>query len=182
MEQADVGRERNPVGEEPATRVVLEASRALSSSDWAVVATCTNGALYVGRCDYGDGDDTTGGFDITPLDEFLSWLVREGFDQDADGLTVYAAERGLTSSPWEEMTDPSGLPDGLSVVATSDAGDTRIAEAGSGLSRACWISTGCLHALSLLADRCQGPDAWEQAERLLVEAGVTAVPRDRGYV
>jgi len=146
------------------------------------VATCINGVLYVGRCDYGDGDDTTGGFDITPLDEFLSWLVRERFGQDADGLTAYATERGLTPSTWEEITDPSGLPNGLSVVAISDAGDARIGEVGPGLSRACWISTGCLLALSLLEDCCQGPDAWERVERLLGEAGVTAVPRDRGYV
>lgn len=167
---------------EPLSRIVLEESRALLSSDWAIVATCVQGVLYVGRCDYGDGDETTGGMDITPVDALLSWLVRNRFGEEADGLTAYVNERGFTSSPWEEITDPGGLPDGLSVVVMSDEGAAQIAQIGSGAPRACWVAAGCLLALSLLADQCQGPDAWERVEHLVAQAGVTAVTRDRGYV
>ncbi len=138
------------MGEQPAQRVVLEESRALLSSDWAIVAKCIQGGLYVGRCDYGDGDETTEGFDITPVDALLSWLVRDRFGEDTEGLTAYAKERGFTPTAWEEITDSKDMPEGLSVVAMSDEGDAQIAQIGSGAPQACWLSTGCLLALSLL--------------------------------
>lgn len=167
---------------EPLSRIVLEQRQGLFAGDWVVVATCISGGLYVGRCDYGDGDDSTEGFDITPVDELLSWLVRDRFCEDADGLIEYAQRKGLPVSLWEKITDPSDLPVGLSVVVIFGEGDAQITQVGLTSARTCRVSKGCVLALSLLADRCQGSDALDRVERVVAMAGVTAVPRDRGYV
>lgn len=161
-------------------RIVLETSD--RTSDWSIVAACIDSALYVGRCDFSDSAETTGGFDIEPIQDFLTWMIRDRFGSDADSLIEYIERNGLTVTSWLGLDKTENLADGLSIAEFGPKNAAQLSQVGWRSPRTCTIIEGDVLALLLLADRCQGASAWIRVEELLARAGMEGIPRDRGYV
>jgi hypothetical protein len=168
---------------EPAVvhRVVLEESRAMASSDMAVVATYVDGALHVAQCDYGDGDESTRGFDVDEPLALLAALLEERFGSLATAFDDY-----LDRHFWR-----SGVLE-LDMVPLASAGHVRVT-AGPGTKAFIWDSRAWPEqvlriddwpslTLALLADRVQGRDAYAGAQALMERCDIGVTPRDRGYV
>lgn len=172
------GRTRMEQG--PVRRLQLEGRHAMLSADWVVVATWAGAALYIGKCDYGDGDETTCGFDIDDPVALLAWMVADRFGHDQAGLEEYAERVGITAV--------RGQRAGRSATRDSEVA-VELSAAGATVAFADWQRETTVDiddwqglTLLMLADRCQGPGAWSRVQQLAEQAGVATTSRDRGYV
>lgn len=163
-------------------RLVLEQEYQLLSGDWAVIAKCVEDVLYVGRCDYGDSDEATSGIDVAPVSALLEWMIREKFGDSGDAVREYAIGRGIAVGDWVVSGAETDSSAGLSVVDFSLGSGVVVREVGPKGTRSCLIEEACELVLGLLAENCQGSDSWARVSELIDQSGVSAVPRDRGYV
>jgi hypothetical protein len=163
-------------------RVVLEQNHRLLAGDWAVIAKCVDDVLYVGRCDYGDSDESTSGIDVQPVARLLEWMLRERFGDSGEAVREYALARGVAVSGWV-TSEPDGEPAlGLCVGEFSLGSGVVVSEVGPRETRSCRIEEACELVLGLLADKCRGSDSWTRVNELIDRSGVSGVPKDRGYV
>jgi hypothetical protein len=162
-------------------RVVLEEGRAFAGSDVAVIATYVDGAVHVARCDYGDSDETTIGFDVDAPLLLLAALLEERFGSLATAFDEY-----LDRHFWR-----SGVLE-LDLVPLASAGHVSVT-AGPGTKAFIWDSRAWPEqvlrvddwpslTLALLADRVQGRDAYAGAQALMERYEVGMTQRDRGYL
>ena len=162
-------------------RITLEQSRGIFSSDDAVVAVYVDEAIHVATCDYGDGDETTEGFDVDSPLALLAALVHERLGRLTTSFDEY-----LDRHFWR-----SGVLE-LDMPADASAGDVSVAE-GPGTMAYIWdsqmwpervlrVNDWPSLTLALLADRVQGRDAYAGAQALMERCDIGMTPRDRGYV
>jgi len=165
----------------PVQRITLETGQGFGVS-WANVLAWSGSALYLGRCDYSDSDEETGGFDIDEPLDLLAWLITDRFGQDNDALGEYAARVGIEVADWQRRP--------RSVETDRGAGVERM-EGGEGIivvfpdgqeEIAAVVGDWQALTLLLLADRCQGVGAWVRVRALLEQAGASTTTIDRGYV
>jgi len=162
--------------------VVLEQDHRLLAADWAVIAKCFDDVLYVGQCDYGDSDEATSGIDIAPVSALMEWMLRERFGDSGKAVREYAIARGIAVSEWVTSESDSESALGLYIGDFSLGSGVVVSEVGPTETRSCLIEEACELVLGLLAENCQGPDSWTRVSELIDRSGVSAVPRDRGYV
>ena len=119
-----------------------------------MVGTCIEGVLHFGRCDFGDGDETAGGFGIAPFEAFLTWMIRDLFGANSDALREYIESWRVNASEWMALQDEHEHPDGLCRCSFADQVGAELSQIGWRGSRMCHILHPCGLALSLLTDRC----------------------------
>ena len=164
----------------PLRHVTLEVSRALFGGDFAVSAVWTDDVLHIAHCDYGDGPDTTWGMDIDDPLGLLNWMVRTRFVDNKHELIEYARRQGIGHSDWAPAPDVDDVGAGLTLVAGTDESVVALSHAFN-RTEACEIEDGRALTLTLLQDRCQGPDAWDMVTALLERAEISSTPKNRGY-
>jgi len=163
-------------------RVVLEQDHRLLAADWAVIAKFFDDVLYVGQCDYGDSDEATRGIDIAPVSALVEWMLRERFGDSGEAVREYAIARGIGVSDWVTSESDTDSVPGLCVGDFSLGSGVAVSEVGPKGTRSCLIEEACELVLGLLAENCQGSDSWARVNELIDRSGVSAAPRDRGYV